>query len=449
MSFRKKILHGIALVRSTSGFRNKISTTKKLARAAMHSRFRIRSSINEDLAAETWADYNILKFVNRNVNVRLSRCDSPRVWFILPELNANVIFGGYIALYHYILHVRSLGIKTGIVSLSPIPSKKKLLSDFTKNPVAHDALKSSEIQTIGVSNTVTLGSLDMLVSYNWTASLVAAKMARFLKDPSYYYFIQEDERIFYANDAYRFLCESVFYNRPKPRFICNSKKLRDHFESAGLFDKEAVVGVFEQSLQEYEMPSKQVLSSRKPRKFAFYGRPEDHAKRNLMTIAMLAISKARRDGAFDSEPWEFYMLGSQKMGNTFDLEGVKFIAVPNQAYDDYRRTLLGFDAGLALMYAPHPSVPPFEMVRSGMITVVNTNEQRTDEWYRDVSANFEPGFPSIEGLAAAICRATERVSEVESRLAASKTYHPTDWVESFANLPNELQHAIFDQIDQS
>ena len=83
------------------------------------------------------------------------------------------------------------------------------------------------------------------------------------------------------------------------------------------------------------------------------------------------------------------------------------------------------------------------MVRSGMVTVVNTTPRRPDEWYRSISANFEPGEPSVDGLADAIKRATARVGDIDARLAATETYHPSNWDESFADLPAQLGHAIF------
>lgn len=450
MNTKQKITRGLGLVWSTPGLRGKIATLGHLARVASRSRFGINAakSSDKDIAADTWAEYSILRFVSRNINVRIDRSAKPRAWFVVPELNASVIFGGYIALFQFIKHVQSLGIDTGIIVLDNLATREQLLKDFEINDLAHEILSKSELQKIGFANTVRLGAKDMLVSYNWTASLVAARMARFLDDPSYYYFAQEDERIFYPNDSSRFLCESLFTGTPKPRLICNSAKLREHFYTQGLIDDSTVVGVFEQSIQDFALPSHESLSDRRPRKLVFYGRPESHAKRNLMTIALLAIAKAKRDGAFDAEPWEFYMIGSQRMGETLALEGLTIKSLPNRGYDEYRRVMLDFDVGLCLMYAPHPSVPPFEMVRSGMITVVNTTAARTEDWYRSVSKNFEPGHPTVDGLAAAITRATKRVGDIDGRIAAATTHHPANWSESFAHLPKALGHKIFETSDK-
>lgn len=444
MKLYHKLVRAQHLIRMVPGTRGKLSAAKQLLMVAARSKIgRRRPLPPETVAANAWADYHLLRLVSRDMNVRIHPEAEPRVWFIVPDLNAKVIFGGYIALFQFIKHIQSLGLQTGVMSLNPIRPRDELLKEFEGNGLAHSVLDNAMVDTVGVGRTVRLGARDMLVSYNWTASLVAAKMARFLDDPSYYYFAQEDERIFYPNDSYRFVCESVFHQTPRPRLICNSTKLYEHFVAQGLVQPGDIAGVFEQGMPPAILPDRQALLSRSPRRFAFYGRPEDHAKRNLMSVALLALSKAKRDGAFSAEPWEFYMIGSSQMGAQFDLDGLTINCLPNQGYEAYRQTLATFDVGMCLMYAPHPSVPPFEMVRSGAVTVVNTTRTRSAEWYRSISQNFEPAESTIDGLADAIGRAVARVDDVDGRLAAASSYHPEEWAHSLAHLPAALQHDIF------
>jgi hypothetical protein len=93
--------------------------------------------------------------------------------------------------------------------------------------------------------------------------------------------------------------------------------------------------------------------------------------------------------------------------------------------------------------APHPSVPPFEMVRSGIVTVVNAMPARPAKWYRAISGNFEPAEPTVDGLARAIAHAAARVGDVDARLAAARTYHPADWEDAFAAMAGKLSHPLF------
>jgi hypothetical protein len=449
MRHRDKLRKAKHLILASHGVRGKMAAVRQLWLVAQRSRAgRKAPATTESISANAWADYHLLRLVSRDMNVRIVRDGAARAWFVVPELNAKVIFGGYIALFQFIKFVQDLGIETGVMALSAVPERDAMLKEFEGNALAHGVLSRAKVEAIGVGRTVRLGAKDMLVSYNWTSSLVAARMARFLDDPAYYYFVQEDERIFYPNDSYRYLCESVFHQNPAPRLICNSQKLYEFFLNEGLISPDTIAGVFEQGLPAAELPDREELARRSPRRFGFYGRPEDHAKRNLMSIALLAIAKAKRDGAFDAEPWEFFMLGSSQMGESFDLDGTQITCLKNQGYEAYRKTLATFDAGMCLMYAPHPSVPPFEMVRSGVVTVVNTMRARPAQWYRDISGNFEPAEASVDGLAAAIKRATARVGDTDSRLANTKTYHPESWEQSLAHLPRALQHSIFDDIHQ-
>lgn len=443
----ERLRKGLFLIRQSPGLSGKITTARQLALVLTRSRFSAPTQIVSDtVAANAWAEFHLLRLVNRDVNVRIDRTAAPKVWFILPDLDAKLVFGGYIALFQFAKFLHGLGIETGFLVLSKIAPRAELLRSFERNAVVHEVLARSDLARLGVSRTLRLGAADMLVCYNWTTALVAAKMARFLDDPAYYYFVQEDERIFYPNDSSRFLCESVFHQTPRPRLICNSQKLLDHLTRERLVYSDTIAGVFEQGLPGSDLPDRLTLENRRPRRFVFYGRPEDHARRNLMTVALMALAKAVQAGVFAKEPWEFCMLGSQQMGERFPLEGIEIRSLPNQPYADYRRTLTTFDVGMSLMYAPHPSVPPFEMVRSGVITVVNTTMERPVEWYRGISENFEPAAPTVEALAEAIGRAVRRVDDVAARLAASSTYHPATWEESFADLPGALRHRIFAQI---
>ncbi len=445
-----KLLHKISvallIVRRSSGLRGKIGAFRQLLDITLrtHRRGNGKPIPPETVSANAWADYHLLSFISRDVNIRIVEAQQRRIWFIVPELNASVVFGGYIALFQFMSFVQKLGLQIGIFVLKPLGERKELMKTFEGNAFIHGVLSDCEIEGIGIARTLRLNNADMLVCYNWTTALVAAKMARSLDDPAYYYFVQEDERIFYPNDSYRFLAESIFHQSPRPRLICNSQKLLDHFKTEGLIDTDTIVGVFEQGLPPSELPDRSALAGKSPRRLVFYGRPEDHAKRNLMIIALMALVRAKREGAFNAEPWEFFMIGSPQMGEGYDLDGLRITCLPNQGYDAYRQTLTAFDVGICLMHAPHPSVPPFEMVRSGVITVVNTTRGRPEDWYRAISANFEPGAPTLNGLAQAIKRAAARVGDVDSRLTASSTYHPESWDESFAHLPRVLGHGIFD-----
>jgi hypothetical protein len=450
MRWRDKLLAGLQMIWLAPGLHAKKATLVQLVRVARSSRLAASrtpsksgaTSADETVAANAWADFHLLSFVDRPVNVRLVDGRAPRLVAVVPELNPSVIFGGYIAFFQYLAYLQRRGVTVELLVLKPGLVTERGTEAFAGNPLVQDVLARATVTVLGVARTVALGTKDAILCYNWTTALVAAKLAGALDMPAYHYFIQEDERVFYPSDSHRFLAESIFHSAPRPRLICNSAKLAAALLRDGLIDGHSEVAVFEQGIPDAALPTRSELAARTTRRFVFYGRPEDHARRNLMTIALMALSQAARDGAFDAAHWEFYMIGSTRMGAQFALGGITVTALPNSDYDSYRRGLLRFDAGMALMSAPHPSVPPFEMVRSGIVTVVNTTVARPADWYSGISANFEPAEPTVYGLARAIARAAARVGDARARLAAAKTYHPTDWEQSFAAMSSGLSDPV-------
>ncbi len=445
MKFSQKIRAGLTLLRYSPGVSGKARTFAKLAKAATKSQISRRFSgkpQTEDLTADLWAEYFLLTLVNRPINVKVKDGVPPRLFVLIPELDPSVIFGGYIAFFQFIAHLQARGCNVTMLVLKVTMEPEEAVQAFRGNSLVHGVLSKSLVQNLGIGRTIEVGANDAVLCYNWTSALMAARIAAFLPDPAYYYFVQEDERIFYPNDSYSFLCESLFFRTPRPRLICNSQRLLDHLKREGLVDEQTEAAVFEQGIPDAPMPLADEIAARNKRRFVFYGRPEAHAKRNLMTIALMAIERAARDQAFAGAGWEFYMMGSSRMGQSFTLGGLTVNCLPNQSYEAYRKQLAGFDVGMVLMYAPHPSVPPFEMVRSGVVTVVNTSLSRSADWYRSVSGNFEPAEPTVEGLAEAIGRATARCADGNARRSAAHTYHPSTWSESFLQMTGPLKHPV-------
>jgi hypothetical protein len=443
MRFGYKLCAGLHMLRLTPGLRAKTAMLRQLARVALARAPVTKAAADDQVATQAWADFHLLSFVNRPVNVRLVSDRAPRLVAILPELNPSVIFGGYIAFFQFLAFLQRRGVQVDLLVLKPLAAGASPAEMFAGNPLVRDVIGKAGVAAMGVGRTVAVGEGDAILCYNWTTALVAAKIAAAQGAAAYTYFVQEDERVFYPSDSHRFLAESIFHGNPRPNLICNSAKLAEALQRDGLTDPATEIAVFEQGIPDAPLPSREALAARDVRRFVFYGRPEDHARRNLMTIAMMALAQAVRNGAFAGAAWEFYMIGSMRMGAQFSVGGVTVTALPNTGYDAYRAGLLQFDAGMALMSAPHPSVPPFEMVRSGIVTVVNTMPARPADWYRGISGNFEPADATVDGLAAAIARAAERVADVDARLAAARTYHPADWEDAFAAMAGKLSHPLF------
>jgi hypothetical protein len=439
-----KVQAGARLVGLAPGLRAKWTVAGQLARVALAGPRRVAAAPVADPVAELWSDYHLLSFVDRPVNVRLTEARAPGLVAVVPELNPGAVFGGYLAFFACLDRVLRAGLRVDILCLQPLPPGGP--AAFAARPEVRSVLERAELSTLGLARTPRLHPGDALLAYNWTTALLAQKMARFLRPGALHYFVQEDERAFYPSDAYRFLAEAVFHQEPRPVLLCNSVKLADALAREGLSDPACPPAVFEQGIADAPLPDAAAVSARRTRRLVLYGRPEAHARRNLMPIALMALAGAARRGVFDGTGWEFATVGSALLGTSFALDGLRIGVLPPCDYAGYRAALTGFDLGLALMGSPHPSVPPFEMVRAGLVTVVNTTADRPAGWYRAVSPNFEPAAPGVDGLIDALARAAARVADGPARIAGARTVHPATWQQAFDALNGRLHHPVLQQV---
>ena len=90
-----------------------------------------------------------------------------------------------------------------------------------------------------------------------------------------------------------------------------------------------------------------------------------------------------------------------------------------------------FDIGLCPMYAPHPSVPPFEMASAGLVSITTTFENRSKEDVEAISGNIIACKPVVPELVDALKLAKEKCNNFESRVQYSQFDWPRDWKDSF------------------
>ena len=105
--------------------------------------------------------------------------------------------------------------------------------------------------------------------------------------------------------------------------------------------------------------------------------------------------------------------------------------LPRLPYSQYTQSLKNYDIGMSLMYAPHPSVPPFEMASAGMLTITTDFENRDSEAMQSVSKNIIVATHSVSSIVMSIKEAIERLDDVESRSKNAKIDWSRSWKESF------------------
>jgi hypothetical protein len=111
--------------------------------------------------------------------------------------------------------------------------------------------------------------------------------------------------------------------------------------------------------------------------------------------------------------------------------GTALQLVPRRDQAGYAELLREHDVGLALMYTPHPSLPPIEMAAAGMLTVTNTFETKTADALAAISPNLVAVEPTLESVVAGLRKAVAAVDDAERRVRGGAVRWSRDWGESF------------------
>ena len=107
----------------------------------------------------------------------------------------------------------------------------------------------------------------------------------------------------------------------------------------------------------------------------------------MFELGALALRRAAAAGAF-AGGWTLHGIGTTGGAHEVDLGGITLAMRPRSAQAGYAGVLREHDAGLALMYTPHPSLVPLEMASAGLVTVTNSFANKTPEAMAAISPNL-------------------------------------------------------------
>lgn len=196
------------------------------------------------------------------------------------------------------------------------------------------------------------------------------------------YIIQEEETFFYPYSDDRFWCEEMMKS-DRIDYIVNSKLLFDYMKNNG-YDILTQNGLwFEPAFSEklYHPTEKTFLPKEdgKMRMF-FYGRPLN--PRNLYYFGLECLEEAVSRNIIDTDVWDIYMAGSNMQNIQLSNGYIPKIngTMSWDAYADFAATI---DLSFSLMYTPHPSYPPFDMLCSGAVVLTNESMFFKDTAYPD------------------------------------------------------------------
>ena len=169
----------------------------------------------------------------------------------------------------------------------------------------------------------------------------------------------------------------------------------------------------------------------------FYGRPKN--PRNLYYFGLECLDEALKRGVIDTDLWDIYLAG-------YDIEKIRFSngyipkmngVMPWNEYADFARTV---DLSFSLMYTPHPSYPPFDMLCSGAVVLTNEFKNKKDLQYSKNMILSKLNKEDIVNKMEKAIKLAENISEREENYLHNKINR--DWNISFKDVVTVLEQRI-------
>jgi hypothetical protein len=363
--------------------------------------------------------------------------ESPTTWFLLPTVNPDISFGGYLAAFELIRALRATGRRVAIYCTEDARANKGYFLWRERSEGLRDAFAEVEVLGRGEDDRIGIGPRDHVVVYTVWDLPSAAMLAEWTDFGKPYLLAQEYEPIFFDNSSTKALCAET-YEVPHFPIVSSPQLLRYFRERAiGAFAdgpgaEASDYAVYEHRINQLKRQSASSMQARKRRVFAVYARPELHAARNLFELTLLALQDLCARGTFGPE-WSFVGLGALSDIAPLDLGGGhRLVLLKRTSEAEYRELLQSLDIGLSLMYAPHPGLVALEFATTGALAITNVYENRSAADLRSLSANLVPCEPTLRDLQRAIEESLRRVGDYEERERNAYVPPPQGWDEIFS-----------------
>lgn len=369
---------------------------------------------------------------------RVDRC----INVVIPDMNPDIFFGGYDTIVNLITLLRGAGKKLRVIKTESADSSLDYLRYHWEPKGKFQPF--ADLEVCSRADVVPVGPNDRFIAYSVWDAYLASRMASVTTEPRIVSLLQEYEPIFTDNNAFHFLANAAYSLPHYPIF--NSRELVDFFRNRRLSvfaeKPEAKEGedysVVQHVLQ--RLQTSDFDPARSERTFFYYARPEPHAGRNLFEIGIMALRDMLSRHSVGDE-WRFVGLGALTDSiSPVRLGGGHVMEVrAKMPIEDYTRLIRDVDVGLSLMWAPHPSVIPFELLQTGAVVVTNTYENRSKSYLEGFSANLIAAEPTVRGISDALWEAFEKSGDLERRKAGVIRLGPDSWQAAFEQTITNLE----------
>ncbi len=276
------------------------------------------------------------------LHVRVEPNAHKRVNLLIPTIDFNYVFGGYITKFHLARRLAADGHRVRIVlvdyseycpdrwrrQLQAYPGLEKLL-DCVEIVCGFDR-----------SRALACHPTDTFIATTWWTAHIAHHAMRDLGRTHFVYLIQEFETYTFPMGTYAALADHS-YTYPH-HAVFSTEFLREHFRQhrLGCFahdpsDGERNSMAFANAITAVGNVTASELAERRVKKLLFYARPEAHAARNMFELGVAGLRRAVAAGYFTG-PWEFHGIGTVARGGRVPLAGATLRLLPRQDQESYR-----------------------------------------------------------------------------------------------------------------
>ena len=362
----------------------------------------------------------------------------PRLNMLFPDLDPRIMYGGYIAAFEFLASLQAAVEVRLVTTRYASPDLAALAAKFDANPRVRALFARAEYADLSTRDSILpVARGDVFCGYSFWDCFFAHELARATGAEQILYFCQEDETIFHDYSASHALGRHA---QALPHFaIFNTELLRDYFRAKrlGVYARGVEAGdagsiAFQHALVPVGPSTLEEYRTRTRTRVLCYSRPEAHARRNLFELSLLALGEFTRLRSIAAGDVEFAGIGSLQFEGDVPLGDGHILRIrPRLDLGDYAGALARHDIGLSLMYAPHPSILPFEMASAGLLTVTNTFDNRDEATLVGISTNLVPAKPEVHSIARALAEAWDRHRDYPARIQGSRFAWSRSWEQTF------------------
>lgn len=367
---------------------------------------------------------------------------------LVPAFSIETMSAGFFGVFQVALMIARQGLNVRLVLFDNFYFDREVFQrNLQKYPGLERLLLEVELDYVGDRYLpLKVSPQDSAVATVWYSAYFARKIMDTIGGAPFLYLIQDYEAAFYAfsslyslaDASYAFNYHALVSTKPLLDFM---KAKAPHVAAMALEGK----AVYFNNACSAAMPKKADFLAKhagKTKKLAFYSRPT--VNRNMFELGARALIEAWDKGYFDTgHNWELYGMGIGDVEIHLDARR-KVTQLPRMSLGEYEEKIREFDICLSLMASPHPSITPFDMAGVGAIVVTNAFENKTADYFAEISPNILVATPDVPSLAEMLRVALSRVDDLDGRFdGAVHMNYPRDWESVWKDEHRALLQGLF------